>query len=81
MVENYRGDMESLGGKTTVKVHAPPGGKTSISLFGGYGDDSPKAKKAQPAAAAAVAVPEEEEEKKDEQPKEEVAAGGKVGAA
>ena len=40
MVENYRGDMEALNGKTTVKVHHAPGGATSINLFGGYGDDA-----------------------------------------
>lgn len=35
---------------------APPGGKTSISLFGGYGEDpAPKPKAAAPAPAAAAA--------------------------
>ncbi|XP_063683393.1 uncharacterized protein LOC134817942 isoform X2 [Bolinopsis microptera] len=39
------------------RVMAPPGGKTSISLFGGYGEDpvAPKPKAAAPAAAAAPA--------------------------
>ena len=72
MVENYRGDMEALNGKTTVKVHHAPGGATSINLFGGYGDDEKPKQKAQPAA---VAQPQPEEEKKDEQPKEALAAG------
>ena len=78
MVENYRGDMEALNGKTTVKVHHAPGGATSINLFGGYGDDEKPKQKAQPAA---VAQPQPEEEKKDEQPTQAAAAGGQPGAA
>ena len=39
MVENYRGDMEAQG-KSSTRIHAPPGGGSSFSLGGGYGDDS-----------------------------------------
>ena len=83
MVENYRGDMEALNGKTTVKVHHAPGGATSINLFGGYEEEKPKAK-----APAAVAQPQPEEEKKDAKPTqaagavtEAPAAGGSAGGA
>ena len=85
MVENYRGDMEALNGKTTVKVHHAPGGATSINLFGGYGDDDKSKQQAQPAA---VAQPAPAEEKKDAAPTQvpanqpgAAAAGGNAGGA
>jgi len=55
---------------TSVKVHAGPGGKTSIDLFSGYGKDKEETE-------APVRAPEVEaagEEKKDD----EGPAGGKA---
>ena len=78
MVENYRGDMESMGGTTSVKVHHAPGGATSINLFGGYGDDDNKTKTTQkPGGAVGAAQSKPEEEKMEEAP-EQLAAGQKA---
>ena len=41
---------------TSVKVHAGPGGKTSIDLFGGYGKD----KEDEPKPVVATVVVDEE---------------------
>ena len=64
--------MESMKGVTSVKVHHAPGGKTSISLFGGYGDDEDKNKKKTTGAVGQA----QEEEKKEEVKEEASPAGG-----
>lgn len=77
-------------GITSVVVHHQPGGASSFSLGGGYGEDKTEKKMTGkiggPVAAAAIpqAKPAEEEEKKDEECKDEkpattsaVAAGTK----
>ena len=62
-----------MNGVTSVKVHHAPGGKTSISLFGGYGDDDQDKNKKATGGAVGQAQPAEEEKK------EAPAAGGAAG--
>ena len=79
---------------TTTFVHQVPGGKSTISLGGGYGEDKEDKNaisgKIGAGGVASTAVPQpksEEEEKKDEETKEEakpasvVAAGARPVAA
>lgn len=56
---------------TSVKVHAAPGGKTSIDLFGGYGKDEDV--KVSSKIGKGVA---KEEEKEEDAKKEEGAVAG-----
>ena len=83
-------------GTTSVVVHHQPGGKSTFSLGGGYGEDKDEKKmtgKIGAISTAPTAVPqakaEEEEEKKDEEVKDgakpattsAVAAGTRPGGA
>ena len=82
-------------GTTSVVVHHQPGGKSTFSLGGGYGEDKDEKKMtgkigaATPVTAVPQPKPEEEEEKKDEEVKDgakpattsAVAAGTRPGGA
>ena len=82
MVENYRGDMEAQG-KSSTRIHAPPGGGSTFSLGGGYGDDSQPKPKAQPsgvvgaAQVSSISFGQEETKEPVQQP---AAIGGAVAA-
>ena len=52
---------------TSVKVHARPGGNTSIDLFGGYGGNDNVQDRQRNRNATASGAPGAEEEKKQEQ--------------
>lgn len=52
--------------QTSVKVHAAPGGKASIDLFGGYGKDEDVKLSSKIGAGAPKEVEKEEEAKKEE---------------
>ena len=60
---------EADKGRTTSRVLAPPGGKTSICL-GGYTEPPKKKKEQQVASAAAEKTEETEELKKEEEQRE-----------
>lgn len=59
--------------QTSVKVHAAPGGKTSIDLFGGYGKDED----VKPTSKIGAGVHKEEEKEEDAKKEEGTAAGYK----
>ena len=52
--------LEGNNDPVRCRVMAPPGGKTSINLFGGYGEDPVEAPKPREAAPVAVAAPTHE---------------------